>query len=67
MTKLAKIAQRRRNQKEIDAVQDETNARQDKIDEQVHLVNFYQSMVLTIYGVLLLGLFVMSVIGYFLK
>ena len=67
MTKLAKIAQRKRNQKEIDAVQDAINTRQDKTDEQHTLINFYQSTVLTIYGVLLLGLFVMSVIGYFIK
>lgn len=67
MTKLAKIAQRKRNQVTIDRMQDLTNQRQDQTDERHTLVNFYQSLVLTIYGVLLLGLFVMSVIGYFIK
>ena len=67
MAKLAKIAQRKRNQVAIDRMQDLTNQRQDQTDERHTLVNFYQSLVLTIYGVLLLGLFVMSVIGYFLK
>ena len=74
MTKLAKISQRRRNQVLIDSAQDATNFRQDmvndrqdRLDEQHTLTNLYQSVVLSIYGVLLLGLFVMSVIGYFIK
>ena len=67
MVKLAKIAQRKRNQKEIDDSQDETNRRQDEIDIQHKLTNFYQSVALIVYGVMLFGIFVVALVAGVLK
>ena len=74
MAKLAKIAMRKRTQKEIDAAQDETNARQDRVDyeidrtnERQDLVNTYQSVALVVYGVCLLGIFLVALFAGVLK
>ena len=67
MTKLAKIAQRKRTQKEIDTLQDETNARQDAVDAQQNLTNFYQSVALIVYGVCLFGIFIVALFAGVLK
>ena len=67
MANFAKSSQRKRNQVAIDRMQDLTNQRQDQTDERQDLVNTYQSVALVVYGVCLLGIFLVALFAGVLK
>lgn len=45
--------------------QEQIDARQDKINENQDLVNWYQTITLAVYGVFLAGIFILALLGYF--
>jgi len=44
--------------------QEQIDARQDAVNKNQDLVNFYQTVVLAVYGVVLTGIFILALLGY---